>query len=117
MFELSLFQCEVVEISDEEDSLVTDNDVEIKPKDEVLDYDLPLPKICPQHGVVWLICYCREIILISKATICGINIVIIFNLYKLIKYHLMAEMNSLFFFFLSYEKHIFFSYEMNNFNC
>lgn len=43
--------CEVVEISDEEDSLVPDNDVGIKPKDEVLDYDLPLPKICPQHGV------------------------------------------------------------------
>ncbi|XP_073050398.1 probable inactive DNA (cytosine-5)-methyltransferase DRM3 [Primulina eburnea] len=43
--------CEVVEISDEEGSLVPDNDVGIKPKDEVLDYDLPLPKICPQHGV------------------------------------------------------------------
>ncbi|XP_073054615.1 uncharacterized protein [Primulina eburnea] len=42
--------CEVVEISDDEDSLVPDNDVGIEPKNEVLDYDSPLPKICPQHG-------------------------------------------------------------------
>ncbi|XP_073152103.1 probable inactive DNA (cytosine-5)-methyltransferase DRM3 [Henckelia pumila] len=43
--------CEVVEISDDEGSLVPENDVGIKPKDEVLDYDSPSPKICPQHVV------------------------------------------------------------------
>ncbi|KAI3469230.1 hypothetical protein Pfo_025893 [Paulownia fortunei] len=42
--------CEVVEISDDEDSLVPANDVGLVPKDESLDYDLPPQNTCSRLG-------------------------------------------------------------------
>ncbi|XP_057808740.1 probable inactive DNA (cytosine-5)-methyltransferase DRM3 [Salvia miltiorrhiza] len=41
---LTYWQCDVVDISDDEDSFLLENDAGVIPKDENLNYDLPPPK-------------------------------------------------------------------------
>lgn len=43
--------CEVVDISDDEDSFLLERNTGVVPKDESLDYDLPPQSTCPRPGV------------------------------------------------------------------
>lgn len=51
----SHLQCEVVEISDDEDSFVLENDAGMVPKDESLNYDLPPRNTWSRPEPVWLL--------------------------------------------------------------
>lgn len=52
-YKISLLQCDVVDISDDEDTFLMQNDAGVIPKDENLDYDLPPEDTFSMPREVW----------------------------------------------------------------